>query len=101
MKRHEKRDVRIEQNLEVIVWTCDNCEKEISTSRDLYFGDGRLVVEGVDLPWYQVGIRAGTNDFSEQPVDLCSTRCLIEWSTRQPSLEWQQEHNPRLQKASR
>lgn len=90
MKRYENREVKIQKPLDVVVWTCDNCGLEITTSRDIYFGDERLIIEGRELPWYQIGLRASKQDYvGREPTDLCSRECLLEWAARQPSIEWQ------------
>lgn len=81
-KRFENRPVRVEKDLEVQVFTCDECGKELATSRDIYFGDERLVVEGEDQPWLRLGVvDTRRHDYPQsEPFDFCSRRCLITWA---------------------
>lgn len=68
-RRSEVRQVRVERELEVQVWSCDTCGQELTTSRQAFFGDERLVVEGEDRPWYSVAIQLSKHDY---PVYLRS-----------------------------
>ncbi len=82
-KRTENRIVRIEKPLDINVHTCDSCGVEVATSRDVYFGDERLVVEGDEHPWFQVASRAVRQDYSAgTTLDFCSAKCVAAWAAR-------------------
>lgn len=79
--RNEKKMVRIEKPLEVQIYVCDSCGTELATSRDVYFGDERLVIEGEDKPWFVVGERRSERDYpSDLRLDFCSRECVGAWS---------------------
>jgi hypothetical protein len=80
-RRTENRIVKVEKPLDVQVHTCDNCGIELTTSRDIYFGDERLVVEGEDKTWFKLWARLKSHDYpSGDGLDFCSRKCLVEWA---------------------
>lgn len=82
-KRTENRNVVVAQDLDVIVWTCDGCGVELTTSRDVYFGDKRLIVSGEDKTWLKVWKRPSKQDFpTDESFDFCSPACLVNWANK-------------------